>query len=56
MLHELSELDKAEFCQEFRRLYRERGYETCLQALYEILKGAELLSEILLEERAKESR
>lgn len=55
MLHEPSELDKAELRQEFRRLYREIGYVGCLQVLYEILKGGELLSEIMLEERGREN-
>lgn len=51
MLTEPNELDIAQMRQEFRRLYREIGAAGCLQVLYEIMKGAELLAEIMLEER-----
>ena len=56
MLIEPSELQKAELRLEFRRVYRERGVAICLQAMYEMLKGAELMSEVILEERANERR
>lgn len=46
--------DEAEMRQEFRRLYHKIGHAGCLQVLYEILKGGEWLSEIMLEERTKE--
>lgn len=51
MFIEPSELDKAEMRQEFRRLHREIGPTACLQVLYEILKGGELLAEIIIEEQ-----
>lgn len=56
MMQEPSELDLAELRSEMRRLYRNIGYGACLQVLYEMLKGAEVLSEIMLEERANERR
>lgn len=47
--------DEAQMRQELRRLYREVGYDGCLQVLFEILKSGEWLSEIMLEERQKEN-
>lgn len=47
-------LAEAEMRLEFRRLYRELGYAGCLQVLYEILKSGEWLSEIIIEEQARE--
>lgn len=44
-------LMEAEMRLEFRRLYKEIGYEGCMQVLYEILKSGEWLSEIMLEEK-----
>lgn len=43
-------LVEAEMRLEFRRLYKEIGYDGCTQVLFEILKSAEWLSEIMLEE------
>lgn len=50
MLHEPSQLDQAEMRQEFRRLHREVGHDGCMQVLFEMMKAAEWLSEIMLEE------
>lgn len=44
--------DEAQMRQEFRRLYREVGWNGCLQVLYEFLKSAEWLAEIMVEEGA----
>ncbi len=38
---------------EFRKVIRQHGFDTGLQALYEILKSGEWLSEVLLEEKEK---
>lgn len=53
MLNEPTELDKAELRLEFRRLYYRVGHMGCLQVLYELLKSAEVLSEIMIEEMHK---
>lgn len=53
-LQEPNLLDEAEMKQEFRRLYREIGFDGCMQVLYEFLKSGEWLSGIMLEEKAKE--
>jgi hypothetical protein len=55
MLIEPSHFDEAEMKLEFRRLYREHGSLGCAQALYEMLKAGQWLSEVMLEERAKEN-
>ncbi len=54
MFKEPSELDLAELRSEFRLVYKQIGFGGCMQALYEILKSGETLSEVMLEERAKE--
>jgi len=51
---EPSELDLAELRHNMRQLYLNIGYEASLQVLFEMLKGAEVFSEILLEEKNKE--
>lgn len=48
-----SELDIAQLRFEMRRLYTHVGFEGCLQVLYEMMIGARILSEIIVEERAK---
>jgi hypothetical protein len=51
---EPSELALAEIRHEFRQLYRQIGFGGMIQVLYEMLKAAEVLSEVVMEERAKE--
>jgi hypothetical protein len=48
---EPSPLDEAQMRQEFRRMFREVGWNGCLQVLYEFLKSAEYLAEIMIEEK-----
>jgi uncharacterized membrane-anchored protein YhcB (DUF1043 family) len=48
--------DEAQMRQEFRQLYRHVGYAGCMQVLFEFLKAGEWLSEIMLEEKAKEQQ
>lgn len=50
MIDKPSVLDEAQMRQEFRRLYREIGMTGCLQALYEMLACARILSDIMSEE------
>lgn len=54
MLQNPGPLFEAEMRLEFRRLWRELGEQGCMQVLYEIMKSGEWLSEIMLEEKAKE--
>lgn len=54
MLTNPSPLAEAEMKLAFRRIYAESGHETCLQVLYEILKSGEWLTEVMLEEKAKQ--
>lgn len=46
-------VDEATFRYEMRRLYKEKGYETSLQVLYEFIMAANILADVLLEERKK---
>ena len=49
-----SELDLAQLRHEMREMYGHLGFEGLLQVLYEMLIGAQTLSEVIIEERAKE--
>jgi hypothetical protein len=51
---EPSELDLAQLRHEMRQLYAHIGYAGSLQVFYEMLKGAEVFANVILEERAKE--
>ncbi len=48
-----SELDKAGLKYEMRQLYGNLGFEASLQVLFEMLIGASLLAEVIVEERGK---
>ncbi len=50
---EPSELDLAQLKYEMRQMYGHIGFEGSLQVIYEMLIGARILSEIIMEERAK---
>jgi hypothetical protein len=50
---EPSKIDIAELKSEMQRLYRDAGDTAALQALYEILLGANLLAEVIAEERQR---
>lgn len=52
---EPSELDIAQLKFEMRQMHKEIGFDGCLQVLFEMLKGAEILSEVMIEEKYKES-
>jgi hypothetical protein len=47
---EPSELDLAQLRHEMRKLYQHVGYGGSLQVLYEMMKGAEVLATIIMEE------
>lgn len=53
---EPSELDLAELKHEFRQLYMHVGFGGALQVLYELLLSANVLSEIIAEEKQKEGK
>ncbi len=50
---EPSELDLAQLRYEMRMMYSHIGLEGSFQVLYEMLVGARVLSEIMVEEKAK---
>ena len=54
MARKLNELDFAALRLDFRRLYRDLGYEESLLVLYELLKSTEILAEVITEERRNE--
>ena len=50
-----SELDKAQLKHEMRKLYKDMGFDASLQILVEMLIGAEILAEVIVEERKHEN-
>lgn len=48
-----SELDRAQLKFEMRQLYRSLGFTMALQVLCEMVIGAEILSEVIIEERKR---
>lgn len=52
-LQQPSPLDEAQMMAEFRRLHKEIGHDGCMQVFYELLKSAEWLSQIMLEEQQR---
>lgn len=53
-MSKLNELDLAQLRVEFRRLYQDVGYEGSLWALYELIKSAEMLAEVIADEKQQE--
>ena len=53
---EPSELDLAQLKYEMRQMYGHLGYDGSLQVMYEMLIGARILAEIIIEEREKEPK
>lgn len=51
---EPSELDMAMLHYEMRELYKHIGFDRSLQALYEMMLGAQVFAEVIVEERRKE--
>jgi hypothetical protein len=49
-----SELDLAQLKYEMREMYGHLGYSGSLQVLYEMMLGANILAEVITEERQKE--
>jgi len=49
-----SELDRAQLKYEMRQLYKNLGFEKSLQIFTEMLIGAEILAEVIVEERGKQ--
>ena len=54
-MNEPTELDLAQLRHEMRVMYSHIGFEGSLQVMYEMLKGAEVLAEVMVEERSKGS-
>jgi hypothetical protein len=52
----LRELDEAEMKHEFRRLYRELGPIYCAQMLFEFMKAAEFMCQVMSEEQNEKSQ
>lgn len=50
-----SELDRAQLKYEMRQLYNGMGFEAALQVLVELVIGAEILSEVIVEEQKREN-
>lgn len=48
-----SELDRAQLKFEMRQLYKSIGFSASLQVFTEMLIGAEILAEVIVEERSK---
>lgn len=51
-----NELDEAEIRLEMRNIYKELGFTESLVVLLEILKSAEILMEVIAEERREENK
>ena len=49
-------IDEAELRHEFRTMYREHGYEGALKFLHEMLFGAQILVEVIIEEQLREEK
>ena len=52
----INELDLAALRHEFRQLYRHLGYDESVVVLYELLKSAEVLTEVIVDEKRMESK
>jgi hypothetical protein len=48
-----SELDKAQLKFEMRQLYSNIGFEASVRVLFDMIIGAEILSEVIVEERKR---
>lgn len=53
---EPSQLDLAQMKFEMRQMYGHIGYDGSMQVVYEMVIGANLLLEVMMEERQKESQ
>jgi hypothetical protein len=52
-MKEPSELDLAQLKHEMRQMYGHLGFEGSLQVFYEMILGAQILGEVITEERSK---
>lgn len=52
-MKEPTELDIAQLKYEMRVMYSHIGFDGSLQVLYEMMYGARILAEVMVEERAK---
>lgn len=49
-MKDISLEQEAEFKAGIRELYRKKGFETCAQVLYEIIRSAQMVAEVMQEE------
>lgn len=54
-MRNITVLDEIQLKTEFRHLYKNIGVDICYQTLYELLKAAEIMCEMLKEENEKKS-
>lgn len=54
-MQNLSPLDEASLRVQMRKMFRDVGWTGCYQALYEIIRSAEILIDILIEEQLKDN-
>lgn len=54
MLQNIGELDEAELKVAFRSMYKTAGFDGSVQCLYELMKAAEILSLVIIEEKKKD--
>jgi hypothetical protein len=52
-MYEPSQLDIAQLKFEMRQMYKRVGFECSLQVLYEMLVGARVMTEVIMEEKAE---
>lgn len=50
----INELDEAELRYEFRKIYVDHGYDTCVQMLFELITASKILTEVMTEELQNE--
>lgn len=52
-MKQINQLDEAQLRFEFRTMYNNVGYVGSILCLYELIKSAEILSEVLVEEQKR---
>lgn len=55
-MKEISEIDEAELRVQMKAMYKHVGLEGSMQCLYEIVRGGEILADVILEMRENEEK
>lgn len=55
-LIKLTEMDEAEISLEMRNLYKDIGFNGCIQVLYEIISSANVMAVVMMEEKLNEEK